>query len=104
MDSLTVFLQCIGGFSAAVCTALWFFIWAMCLKRHNGISGRICDVEIKQMKDQIHMLADIKKLGMILHTQQRRIDDLESRLTGEPILNVPVSKELLEIMTRVNDY
>lgn len=104
MDNVISFLHCLGGLSAAICTALWFTIWAMCMKRHNSISSRMADVEIRGMKDQIHTQSEIRKLAMILHTQQRRMDSLECQLTGKPTMDVPVNRELLDIMTKINDY
>lgn len=104
MDNLIYFFHCLGGLSAAICTALWFTIWAMCMKRHNSISSRMADIEIKQMRDQIEINGEIRKLAMILHTQQRRMDNLECQMTGKPVMDVPVNRELLDIMTKINDY
>lgn len=103
MDYLTAFFHCIGGLSAAICTALWFFIWAMTMKRHNSISSRLTEVQLQQMRDNVHLRTDLSRLSMILHTQQRRMDMLESQLTVEPVITVPVDKDLLDIMTRIKD-
>ena len=102
MDIFGSVMTCIYHLSNVAITGLWLFIWWMVMKRHNSIGGRLLEVHLEQMKDNLRLRTDISRLSMILHTQQRRIDGLELQMTGKVIPNIPCDKELLDIMTRVN--
>ncbi len=107
MDTFLSVMTCIfhlfSGASIAIITGLWFFIWWMVNKRHNSINSRLGEVQLQQMKDNVRLRTDISRLSMILHTQQRRMDGLELQLTGKHTIDIPCDKELLEIMTRINN-
>ena len=106
MDTFVNIMTCIfhlfSGASIAIVTGLWFFIWWMVSKRQNSISSRVGELHMNQLKDNVRLRTDISRLSMILHTQQRRMDQLEMQMTGKPTQNIPCDKELLDIMTRVS--